>query len=252
MIRRAIPVLAGIVGLLVIWQLYCDFLGVSPLVLPSPGRIAGALVDVRDEAWLHTSTTLAEALVGFGIAVVAACVAAAAMDRIPAVRQSVYPILVGSQAIPILAITPLLVLWFGFGLLPKVIVIVLVTFFPITVALLDGFASTTAEATDLLRTMGATSRQVFWKLRVPSALPAFFTGLRIAVTYAVIGAVYGEYVGAFDGLGIWMRTSANLFRTDLVFGAIAIVVAISVALFAAVVLLEAVSIPWYRAARRAR
>ena len=252
MIRRAIPVLAGIVGLLVIWQLYCDFSGVSPLVLPSPGRIASALIDVRDEAWLHTSTTLAEALVGFGIAVVAACVAAAAMDRIPAVRQSVYPILVGSQAIPILAITPLLVLWFGFGLLPKVIVIVLVTFFPITVALLDGFASTTAEATDLLRTMGATSRQVFWKLRVPSALPGFFTGLRIAVTYAVIGAVYGEYVGAFDGLGIWMRTSANLFRTDLVFGAIAIVVAISVALFAAVVLLEAVSIPWYRAARRAR
>jgi ABC-type nitrate/sulfonate/bicarbonate transport system permease component len=251
-IRRAVPILAGMVGLIVAWQLYCDVSGVSPLLLPSPIRIASALVDARDEATQHASTTFAEALVGFAIAVGAACVVAVAMDRVAALRRSVYPILVGSQAVPILAITPLLVLWFGFGLLPKVIVIVLVTFFPITVALLDGFASTTAEATDLLRTMGASSRQAFWKLRLPSALPGFFTGLRISVTYAVIGAVYGEYIGAFDGLGIWMRISANLFRTDLVFAAIGIVVFMSVAMFAVVVFLEAITIPWYRASRRAR
>lgn len=251
MIARAAPVVLAIVGVLVAWELYCRLAAVTPLLLPAPTRIVGSLIDARGEAWQHTSTTLSEALIGFGISIVAGFGAAVVMDRVGAIRRSVYPILVGSQAVPILAVTPLLVLWFGFGLLPKVIVIVLVTFFPITVALLDGFASSTAEATDLLRTMGATARQIFWKLRLPSALPAFFTGLRISVTYAVIGAVYGEYVGSFDGLGIWMRISANLFRTDLVFGAIGIVVALSVAMFAVVVIAEAMTIPWYRAARRA-
>jgi len=248
-VRRALTLTVGLAGVLVVWELYCRLSGVSPLLLPAPSRVASALVDAREEAWQHTSTTLGEALIGFAISVVAASLAGVVMDRFGTVRRTIYPLLVGSQAVPILAVTPLLVLWFGFGLLPKVIVIVLVTFFPITVALLDGFAGTAAEATDLLRTMGASASQIFWKLRLPSALPRFFTGLRISVTYAVIGAVYGEYVGAFDGLGIWMRTSANLFRTDLVFGAVAIVVVISVALFLLIVALEAVTIPWHKAAR---
>jgi ABC-type nitrate/sulfonate/bicarbonate transport system permease component len=249
--RRGLSFAAGLLGVLVVWELYCQLSGVSPLLLPSPSRVASALLDARDEAWQNTSTTLGEALIGFSISTAAASVAAVVMDRFWAVRRTVYPLLVGSQAVPILALIPLLVLWFGFGLLPKVIVIVLVTFFPITVALLDGFAGTAAEATDLLRTMGASASQIFWKVRLPSALPGFFTGLRISVTYAVIGAVYGEYVGAFDGLGIWMRTSANLFRTDLVFGAVAIVVAISVALFLVIVAIEAMTIPWHKAARAA-
>jgi ABC-type nitrate/sulfonate/bicarbonate transport system permease component len=138
-----------------------------------------------------------------------------------------------------------MIIWFGFGLLPKVLVIVLVTFFPIVVALLDGFASTEPEATDLLRTMGATDRQVFLKVRLPTALPSFFTGLRISITYAVIGAVFGEYVGAYEGLGIWMQLSKNAFRTDLVFVAILITAALSIGLFVAVGLLERLVIPWY-------
>ena len=125
-----------------------------------------------------------------------------------------------SQTIPIVAIAPLFVIWFGFGLLPKVLIVVLVTFFPVTIALLDGFGRVDPEAMTLMRSLGASASQTFRKLRWPSALPYLFTGLRISVVYAVIGAIFGEYVGATEGLGIWMKLSQNSFRTDLVFAAI--------------------------------
>ena len=146
-------------------------------------------------------------------------------------------------------VAPLLVLWFGFGILPKAIVIVLLTFFPIAVGLLDGFATASAEASDLFETYGATRRQTLLKLRLPAAMPSFFTGLRIGTTYAVLGAVYAEYVGAYDGLGIWIETSQKSFRMDLVFGAILIVIVVSVGLFTAVGLLERIAVPWAAGAR---
>jgi len=197
----------------------------------------------------HTLVTLGEAAVGFGASLVLALAAAVAMDLVPRLRQALYPLLVGSQAVPILVVAPILVLWFGFGLLPKAIVIVLLTFFPMVVGLLDGFAGVAPEATDLLRTYGATERQALRLLRFPAAMPSFFTGLRISVTYAVLGAVYAEYVGAFDGLGIWILTSQKSFRIDLVFGAVAIVLLVSVALFWLVGIVERAAIPWASARR---
>jgi ABC-type nitrate/sulfonate/bicarbonate transport system permease component len=187
--------------------------------------------------------TLVEAAVGFGASLALALIAAVAMDLMPRVREPLYPLLVGSQAVPILVVAPILVLWFGFGLLPKAIVIVLLTFFPMVVGLLDGFAGVAPEASDLLRTYGATERQSLRLLRFPAALPSFFTGLRISVTYAVLGAVYAEYVGAFDGLGIWILTSQKSFRIDLVFGAVAIVLLLSVGLFWLVGVIERAVVP---------
>jgi ABC-type nitrate/sulfonate/bicarbonate transport system permease component len=200
----------------------------------------------------HTLATLGEAAVGFAASLTLAIAAAVLMDLRPAVRRSVYPLLVGSQAVPVLVIAPVLVLWLGFGLAPKVVVIVLLTFFPMVVGLLDGFASVPAEATELMRSYGASSRQALRLLRWPAALPSFFTGLRIATTYAMLGAVYAEYVGSYEGLGIWILTSQKAFRIDLVFGAVAIVLVLSVALFAVVGLLERLVIPWAGAARRSR
>lgn len=219
-------------------------------MLPAPTRILSALWDQRDSAVHHTLVTLGETVVGFGASLGLALGAAVVMDLVPAVRRALYPLLVGSQAVPILVVAPILVLWFGFGLLPKAIVIVLLTFFPIVVGLLDGFAGVEPEAADLLRTYGATERQALLKLRFPASLPSFFTGLRIATTYAVLGAVYAEYVGAFDGLGIWILTSQKSFRIDLVFGAVLIVLVISVILFALVGWLERAVVPWAVAARR--
>jgi ABC-type nitrate/sulfonate/bicarbonate transport system permease component len=233
-------------AILVGWQLYVTMANVDPIVLPSPTRILGALVDYRDLAVEHTLPTLFETVAGFTVSVVAAVSVAVVMDQLEPVRRALYPLLVASQTIPILAVAPLMIIWFGFGLLPKVIVIVLVTFFPIVVALLDGFASTRPEAMDLLRTMGADRGQAFRKVRLPTALPSFFTGLRIAITYAVIGAVFAEYVGAYQGLGIWMQLSKNAFRTDLVFVAILITAILSIALFFVVGVVERLVIPWYR------
>lgn len=248
---RFLPAVLLIAAIVVAWEIGVAMSGVSPIVLPAPSRVLGALWDFRDDAVRHTLTTLAEAAVGFAVAVALAVGAAVAMDRAEPVRRALYPLLVSSQTIPIVAIAPLLVIWLGFGLAPKVVVIVLVAFFPIVVALLDAFAATPPEATDLLRTMGATERQTFRLLRWPAALPALFTGLRIAVPYAVIGAVFAEYVGAVDGLGIWMQTSQNAFRTDLVFAAVLITALVSVGLFVAVGALERRFVPWSRDVRQA-
>ena len=248
--RDRLPTVALVAGLLLAWEAYVRLAGVEPVVLPSPTRILGALWDYRDDAVRHALPTLLETVVGFLLAVVLAIVAAVLMDRTPVVRRAVEPLLVTSQTIPIVALAPLFLLWFGFGLLPKVLIVVLVTFFPIVVSLLDGFRTASVDATDLLRSYGATDWQAFRTLRWPIALPAFFTGLRISVVYAVIGAVFGEYVGAREGLGIWMQLSQNSFRTDLVFAAIVVTSAISLVLYWAVGLLRRVAIPWAPGVRR--
>jgi len=177
---------------------------------------------------------------------------AVALDRWMPARRAIEPLLVTSQTIPIVAIAPLFVIWFGFGLLPKVLIVVLVTFFPVVVALLDGFARVDPAAEELLESFAATRRQAFAKLRWSSALPSLFTGLRISVVYAVIGAIFGEYVGATEGLGIWMKLSQTSFRTDLVFGAILLTALVSIALYLLVGVFERLVVPWSGAARRER
>jgi ABC-type nitrate/sulfonate/bicarbonate transport system permease component len=248
--RDRLPALALVAAILVAWEAYVRVAGIEPVVLPAPSRIATALWDFRGDALRHGIPTVLETVTGFLIAVGLAIAAAVAMDRLPVVRRSVEPILVTSQTIPVVAVAPLFLLWFGFGVLPKVLVVVLVTFFPIVVALLDGFGSASRDASDLLRSYGATDWQAFRKLRWPTALPSFFTGLRIAVVYAVIGAVFGEYVGAREGLGIWMQLSQNSFRTDLVFAAIVVTSLVSLALYAVVGLIRRATIPWAPGLRR--
>jgi ABC-type nitrate/sulfonate/bicarbonate transport system permease component len=250
--RRWGPPLLLVAALLVAWEAYCRLAGVSPVVLPAPSRILDQLWTFRGDAVRHMLPTLTETATGLAVSVVVSVAAAVLMDRFQTVRRALQPLLVASQTVPVVAIAPLLVLWFGFGLAPKILIVVLVTFFPVTIALLDGFAAASGEATDLLRSFGAGRGQLFRKLRWPAALPSFFTGLRIAATYGVIGAVFGEYVGAYEGLGIWMQLSQNAFRTDLVFAAILLAAVLSVALFGLVVVLERLVIPWYPTSRAGR
>jgi ABC-type nitrate/sulfonate/bicarbonate transport system permease component len=243
----------ALVALVVLgWEAYVRLAAIDPITLPAPSRVLGALLDFREAAVGHLIPTLFEAVVGCSLSVVLAVAAAVALDRWEPVRRAVEPLLVTSQTIPIVAIAPLFVIWFGFGLLPKVLIVVLVTFFPVTIALLDGFGRVEPEAMDLMRSMGATARETFRKLRWPAALPALFTGLRISVVYAVIGAIFGEYVGATEGLGIWMKLSQNSFRTDLVFAAILLTAVVSVALYLAVGVVERAVVPWSPDARRRR
>jgi ABC-type nitrate/sulfonate/bicarbonate transport system permease component len=243
-VRAHLPPVALFVAILVAWEAYVRLAGIEPVLLPGPVRVLDQLWTYRADAVRHAWPTLLETVLGFAAAVVLAILAAAAMDRVPAARRAVEPLLVATQTIPVVALAPLFLLWFGFGLAPKVLVVILVTFFPIVVSLLDGFRSTPPEASDLLRSYGASEGQAFRKLRWPAALPAFFTGLRISVVYAVIGAVFGEYVGAREGLGIWMQLSQNAFRTDLVFAAIVVTSVLSLTLYALVGLLRRLVIPW--------
>jgi ABC-type nitrate/sulfonate/bicarbonate transport system permease component len=251
-VRRGLPSLVLLFGIVLAWEALVRVLGIDPIVLPAPSRILSALWDARAVAAGHALTTLLETVVGFAVSVVFAVGAALVMDSIGWVRRAVYPILVASQTIPVVAIAPLLIIWFGIGLVPKVLVVVLVTFFPVTVALLDGLAGTERDAASLLQTMGASRSQILLKLRLPGALPSFFTGLRIAVTYAVIGAIFGEQVGAVNGLGIWIILSKNLFRTDLVFGAILVTAVLTLCLWLLVGVVERLTIPWYQESRQTR
>jgi NitT/TauT family transport system permease protein len=250
--RKAVllPALVLPVALIAAWELYTRLAHVDPTVLPSPSRIVSQLYEFRGIAWDNTRQTIIETAVGFSASIVVAVIFAVVMDQVMWLRRSLYPMLVASQTIPIIAIAPLMIIWFGFGLLPKALVVILVTFFPIVVALLDGFANTEQEAMNLLKTMGATKWQIFTHVRAPTAMPYFFTGVRIAATYAVVAAIFAEYVGAYNGLGIWMLTSKNAFRTDLVFGAILITAVLSVGLFLLVHAIARISIPWYYASRR--
>jgi ABC-type nitrate/sulfonate/bicarbonate transport system permease component len=159
-------------------------------------------------------------------------------------------LLVASQTIPIMALAPLLVIWFGYGLASKAAVVALVCFFPVAVATADGLRGADPDLLALLRSMGASRRQVLFKVRLPGALPGFFSGLKIAVTYSVIGAIIGEWVGAGRGLGVYMIRSANAFATAQVFAAIGVTSLVSVLLFLAVSALERLCLPWYYTAAR--
>ena len=189
-------------------------------------------------------------MVGFAVSLARGWTIAIAVDFSPCLRRARTPLLVASQTLPIIAIAPLLIIWFGFGLFPKVVVIALVMFFPITVGLVEGFAATDRQATNLLRSMGASRWQQFRYVRLPGALPRFFTALRIGITYAVTGAIFAEYVGATAGLGIFMSLQKNSFRTDLVLAAVLVTALLSVALFLLTYAAERVVVPWYRTEQR--
>ncbi len=247
--RVAAPLLALAV-LLGLWQAYVVLGQVNALILPAPSQVA----QVTAADWPHLQpallTTLQETAIGFGYALAFGLAAAALLDLIPLLRQALYPLFVASQSVPIVALAPLLQLWFGTDITAKVIVIVLICFFPITVAGLDGLRATDPELIRLFRGFGASRWRIFWDVRLPNALPALFSGVRIAITYSVIGAIFSEYIGADQGLGVYLRQKQAAFRVDLVIGAIGVTALASVALFLLVMLIERLVIPWFYAERR--
>jgi ABC-type nitrate/sulfonate/bicarbonate transport system permease component len=243
-LAAAVPPLVLVAAGLVAWQWLVTATGVRPQVLPSPLRVLEQGWGARAQIWANTVPTLEVTAVGFAVSLLVGGVLAVAVDFSPWLRRALTPLLVASQTLPIIAIAPLLIIWFGFGLLPKIVVIALVTFFPVAVGLIEGFAATERPATNLLRSMGASRWQQFRYVRLPGALPRFFTSLRIGITYAVTGAIFAEYVGATVGLGLFMNLQKNSFRTDLVLAAVVVTALLSVTLFALTYLVERLVIPW--------
>ncbi len=250
-VLAVLPPLA-IVGLLVaVWQVYANVSGIGDDVLPPPSRVLQVTWDNRGDLWANTLPTLRATLLGFALSLAVAFVLAVLVDASAVLRRALMPVLVATQVLPIVAIAPLMVIWFGFGLTPKVLLVALVTFFPLTVALAEGFAASEPEAEALLRSMGAGRARVFRSVRFPTALPFFFAGLRIAITYAVVAAIFAEYAGASEGLGIYMQNAKNSFRTDLVLATVLVSALLTLCLFALTYALERIAIPWYRLSRQA-
>ncbi len=248
-----LPPVLTLAALLLLWEGYADLvLGSVPggeRLLPAPSRITAALINNTAVLAPHTWQTLIETATGFTLALLLGFGFAVIIDLSPLLRRAIYPLLVVSQTIPLLAIAPLLVLWFGFGLLPKVLIVALVCFFPIVVAGADGFTSTDPELGKLFRTFGASKWTIFRIVRFPGALPSLFSGIRIAITYSVTGAVWGEYVGAENGLGIFMQRAQHSYQVALVFAAVIIIAALSIGLFLLTAIVERMLIPWYFAGR---
>jgi ABC-type nitrate/sulfonate/bicarbonate transport system permease component len=244
------PPLLLIGFILLIWQTVADRSGLSAFILPSPIQVWQAGRETWDLLLKAIGVTMMETTLGLVIAIIIGVMLAAAMDLSKVLHRALYPLLVVSQTVQILAIAPLLIIWFGFGLLPKVLVVILICFFPLAVNTVDGLASADPDLIALLRSMGARRGQIWRMVRLPSAMPLFFSGLRIAVTYSVVGATIAEWVGGSAGLGLYMLRSKNALATDQVFVAIVVTSVISIALYLLVFAIERAALPWYHTTQR--
>ncbi|HUZ02218.1 MAG TPA: ABC transporter permease [Thermomicrobiaceae bacterium] len=244
----------GIPGVLLVvavalWELIVRLTDTPAWFLPAPSAILGALVHNWQLIGGHTLVTLEEVLVGFVLSFAFGVGVAIAIAYSPIVERAIYPIVIASQAIPIIALAPILLIWFGYGLTPKIIVVVLICFFPIAVNTVDGLRAADPELVDLLRSMGAGRWKSFRTVRLPAALPYLFSGTRIAAAVSVIGALIGEWVGSSAGLGYFMIRSASQFNTARVFAAVLVSAVLGVVLFVAVALLERWLLPWQHTGR---
>lgn len=215
-------------------------------LLPSPLQVAKSFLTEFPALMSHSLITLSEAFTGLGLGILLGFFMAVIMDRFEILYQAFYPLVILTQTVPTVAIAPLLVLWFGYEMAPKVILIVITTFFPITIGLLTGFRSADPDAVSLLRAMGAGQGQIFLYIKLPGALEQFFSGLRISASYAVVGAVISEWLGGFGGLGVYMTRVKKAFAFDKMFAVIFLVSAISLLLMNGVELLQKLCMPWKR------
>ncbi len=239
---RAVLLLAVLIGA---WELYVDLGGADPLILPPPHQVASSLYTDRSLLWSNFLVTAEEVLLGIGVAAVIGFVFAIAIHLSErTLRPAVYPLLIASQTIPIPMIAPLFVLWLGFGILPKLVVIALVSFFSIVVTTLAGLAAVEPDLIKLMRTFDASRRQIFRHIELPCALPGLFTGAKIAVVVAVIGAVFAEESGASSGLGYLFNQSLPQLLTARAYAAVVILSVFAIALFGLLSLAERLALPW--------
>ncbi len=232
------------------WEIVARAGWVEDYLLPAPSEVARALVEDRALLFPDAWVTAQEVLLGFGLAMAAGLAVAVALHLAPVLRRALYPLVVASQAVPVVVIAPILVIWFGFGMGPKLIVIALICFFPIVVNTLDGLRAVDREQARMLRTLGASRWDTFRRLELPASLPYLFSGAKIAVAVAVIGAVFGELVGSDAGLGHVIQVGMAQLLTARVFAAVLLLSVMAIALFALVTLAERRAIPWAFAERR--
>lgn len=246
LLGHAGPAVLSVAALVLSWEVYVHFSSIPAATLPAPSRVLLRGFEQREVLAGHSLATLQATTLGFSCSLIAAFLFSLLVDFFPPLRRALFPVFIITQTLPLIAIAPLIVLWFGFGLTPKVVLVALVTFFPMLVALVQGYAATDRDLETLLASMGASRWRIFTLARLPSALPYFFAGLRISITYAVVGAIFSEYAGATKGLGIYILNAKNNFRPDLVLAAVFISSTITLALFGATVMIQRAATPWVK------
>ncbi|MBS4202271.1 ABC transporter permease [Bacillus sp. FJAT-49732] len=234
--------------LLFIWEMVVKIADIPGWLMPAPTAILRELITGFNRFSEHLLSTIGLSIGGFIIGCSVGLLVAILLHLLPKVQEAVYPLLILSQNVPIIVLAPLLVIWFGFGILPKIIVITLVCFFPVTIAALGGFRNTPPEMKHYLLMAGASKTQMFTKLEWPNSLPSLFSGLKISATYSVMGAVISEWLGAKKGIGVYMTLASSSFRTDRVFVAIFIIMMLSLLFFGAISLCEKRLVKWRREA----
>lgn len=243
-IINSVPAVMAIISLIFLWH-YLSVNNVVPsYMLPKPMDVFNVLIEEKDILFEHALITLQEAFWGLGIGIGLGFVIATIMDEWDFLYKAIYPIMVITQTIPTIAIAPLLVLWMGFGMEPKITLVVLTTFFPIAVGLLDGYKSVDKDEVNLLRSMGAGKFKIFKHVKLPNALPHFFSGLKISASYAIVGAVISEWLGGFEGLGVYMTRVKKAYAFDRMFSVIIVIVVISLLLMKLVNILRKMVMPW--------
>lgn len=240
------------VALIGVWELVAEFGGFPSYILPSPVDVmqAGLFAD-RSDLLTASLTTLVEILVGFVAAVTTGFLLALSLVASGALRRGLYPLVIATQTIPILAIAPVMVIWFGFGIMPKILVVTLFAFFPVAINTMRGMTSVERDTIYLMQVLGCKPRHILWRVRVPASLPYFFTGVRQAAVISAIGAIAGEWVGAAKGLGPLMIGANSGLQTNVVFAAILYLSVIAIALFSIVSLVERLTLGWYYVLRNA-
>jgi putative hydroxymethylpyrimidine transport system permease protein len=232
--------------ILILWELSGRLLNIPEYILPLPISITKALIGNFPLLLSHGKYTVLAALMGLLAAVLFALIISYFMDKFQPIKKMLYPLLVVSQTIPIVALAPIMMIWFGLGIAPKVFTVALVCFFPLSINITEGLANTSRDEIELLKVMGGTPMQIFKHIQLPSTLPYFFSGLKISATYSVMGAVIGEWLGGNKGLGVYMIRSMHTYNVSNLFAGIIAVVVLSIIFFKVIELISWVTMPWDR------
>jgi len=245
----SLPPLIFLSFLIILWEVIARVRAVPEYILPLPSSIAEAVVKNYPLLITHSSATIYAATIGLALAIVIALFLGVLMHRFKKIKKIIYPLLVASQTIPIIALAPIIMIWFGLGLLPKVLIVALVCFFPLVINIAEGLANVDQDLLELMQVMGANTWETFKNIQLPSILPYFFSGLKISATYSVMGAVIGEWLGGNSGLGVYMLRTMHTFSTSSLFAAILMVVVLSFGFFKLVELMERIFMPWKKIKR---
>ena len=249
--RAALPVLA-IVSLLALWEALVRIMKVPAYVLPTPTAVLSALWKDRAALMQHSSVTVAEALTGMGISLVCALALGMLMDVSEKVKAIVYPILVVTQTVPMIVLSPILILYLGFGAAPKILTVVLMCFFPIVVSFADGMAQIDPGYVNLIRTYGGSGLQVYTLVKIPYAMPALFSGLKVSATYSISGAVVGEWVASQAGIGYYLLRVKNSYALDKMFASVLVIILLSLMMNGLITLLQRLCLPHLYRKRKGR